>query len=103
MDNKILRKLFLGFIQVHILYHASKGPVYGVYMIEELKRHGYEVSAGTIYPILHSMVDEGLLSVEKKVVNGKLRKYSTITSKGEIILSEAREKAEELVRELREE
>ncbi len=103
MDNRILRKLFLGFIQVHILFHASKGPVYGVYMIEELKRHGYVVSAGTIYPILHSMVDEGLLSVEKKVVNGKLRKYSTITSKGKRVLSEAREKAEELVRELREE
>ncbi len=103
MENRILRKLFLGFIQVHILYHASKGPVYGVYMIEELKRHGYEVSAGTIYPILHSMVDEGLLSVEKKIVNGKLRKYSTITPKGEKVLDEAREKAEELVRELREE
>lgn len=103
MDNRILRKLFLGFIQVHILYHASKRPVYGVYMIEELKRHGYEVSAGTIYPILHSMVDEGLLSVEKKVVNGKLRKYSTITSKGRRVLDEAREKAEELVCELREE
>lgn len=103
MDNRILRKLFLGFIQVHILYHANKGPVYGVHMIEELKRHGYEVSAGTIYPILHGMVDEGLLSVEKKVVNGKLRKYSTITPKGEKVLEEAREKAEELVRELREE
>jgi len=103
MNNRILRKLFLGFIQVHILYHASKGPVYGVFMIEELKRHGYKVSAGTIYPILHSMVNEGLLSVEKKVVNGKLRKYSTITSKGEKVLQEAQEKAEELIRELREE
>ncbi len=103
MNNRILRKLFLGFIQLHILYHARKEPVYGVYMIEELKRHGYKVSAGTIYPILHSMVDEGLLSVEEKVVNGKLRKYSTITSKGEKVLQEAQEKAEELVRELREE
>ncbi len=102
MENKILRKLFLGFIQVHILYHASKEPVYGFYMIEELKRHGYKVSAGTIYPILHNMVDEGLLSVEKKVVNGKVRKYSTITPEGEKVLKEAQEKAEELVRELSE-
>ncbi len=103
MEHRILRKLFLGFIQVHILYHAGKEPVYGVYMIEELKRHGYKVSAGTIYPILHSMVEDGLLSVEKKVVNGKLRKYSTITPEGKRVLEEARKKAEELVRELREE
>ena len=103
MENRILRKLFLGFIQVHILYHASREPVYGAYMIEELKRHGYRVSAGTIYPILHQMVDAGLLSVDKKVVGGKVRKYSTITPEGGKVLKEAREKAEELVRELREE
>ena len=47
------------------------------------------------------MVEHGLLAVEKKVVSGKLRKYSTITPVGEKVLQDAQEKAEELIRELR--
>ncbi|MBI4757489.1 MAG: helix-turn-helix transcriptional regulator, partial [Chloroflexi bacterium] len=45
----MLRDFFLGSIKVHILYHASQGPVYGIEMMEELRRHGYELSPGTLY------------------------------------------------------
>ena len=47
--------LFKGLIRLHILYHASKEELYGLWIIEELRRHGYNLSPGTLYPILHKM------------------------------------------------
>jgi DNA-binding PadR family transcriptional regulator len=94
------RKFFLGFIRIHILYHASKEEIYGVQMIDQLKKHGYHVSPGTMYPILHSLENEGFLKSRKENVRGKIRKYYKITSKGERILHESRHKIKELVKEV---
>jgi PadR family transcriptional regulator, regulatory protein PadR len=102
MQEQVLRKLFLGFIHIHILHHAKKEPFYGVWMIEELKEHGYEISAGTLYPILHNLEKSGVLKVEEKNVEGKIRKYYTITELGEEVLKEARAKARELFDEIKE-
>jgi len=93
----------LGFIRVHILYHASLSPVYGLELIEELKRHGYHVSPGTIYPILGRPEQSGLLVSEKITVAGKVRKYYKITAGGIEILKEAKEKVRELASEILEE
>ena len=102
MQDKILKKLHLGFIQVHVLYHAKKAAFFGSWMIEELYEHGYRISPGTLYPMLHEMATQGLLSAHPEIVNGKVRKYYSITQKGESVLSDAKEKALELVRELEE-
>lgn len=101
MQEQILRKFFLGFIQIHILHHAKKDPFYGVWIIEELKEHGYELSAGTLYPLLHSMESNGLLEKEEKNVDGKIRKYYRATTLGNGVLEEARKKAYELFKEIR--
>ncbi|WP_077618485.1 PadR family transcriptional regulator [Bacillus sinesaloumensis] len=101
MEDKILRKLFLGFIQIHILHHAKEHPIYGSWMLEELREHGYTISSGTLYPILHSMESDGLLEKEEKNVEGKIRKYYTTTDKGNSILIEARNKAYELFKEIK--
>ncbi|WP_430786349.1 PadR family transcriptional regulator [Virgibacillus flavescens] len=100
MNNKVLRKLFLGFIQIHILHHAKEEAIYGSWMLEELREHGYEISAGTLYPILHTMEVDQLLDKEDVNVKGKIRKYYKITSKGEDVLTEARKKAYELFKEI---
>lgn len=71
-------------------------------MLEELKEHGYNISTGTLYPILHSMETDGLLIKEEKKVDGKIRKYYTATEKGQVVLSEARAKAYELFKEIKE-
>ncbi|EJE7235160.1 helix-turn-helix transcriptional regulator [Clostridium sporogenes] len=102
MQEQIIRKLFLGFIHIHILHHAKKEPFYGSWMIEELKKHGYEISAGTLYPILHKLQKNGALKVEDKIVDGKIRKYYSITQLGENLLNEAKEKAYELFKEIKE-
>ena len=101
MQDKILRKFFLGFIQIHILHHAKKGAFYGAWMIEELSEHGYDMSPGTLYPLLHSMESSGLLEKEEKIVAGKIRKYYKITELGDDVLEEAQKKAYELFKEIK--
>lgn len=101
MQDQILRKFFLGFIQIHILYHAKKAPFYGAWMIEELSEHGYDMSPGTLYPLLHSMESKELLEKEEKTVDGKIRKYYKITKLGNEVLDEARKKAYELFKEIK--
>ncbi|ADU31046.1 PadR family transcriptional regulator [Evansella cellulosilytica] len=101
MDNKILRKLFLGFIHIHILHHAKQESIYGSWMLEELREHGYKLSPGSLYPILHKMEEDQLLEKEEKLVDGKIRKYYHTTVKGNEILQEAREKAYELFKEIK--
>ncbi len=94
------RDLFLGFVKLHILYHAGREPAYGLWLIDELARHGYELSAGTLYPMLHSLEEEGLLVSEKLVVTGRMRKYYRITDAGADALEQGREKATELLNEI---
>jgi DNA-binding PadR family transcriptional regulator len=96
----MIKDFFLGFIKIHILYHASKEPIYGLEILEELGRHGYKLSPGTLYPTLHRLEREGCLTVKKKVVEGKVRKYYSTTKQGRAVLSESRKKIAELVEEV---
>jgi DNA-binding PadR family transcriptional regulator len=98
----MLRDFFLGFVKVHLLHHASREPVYGVWFIEELARHDYHLSPGTLYPLLHNLEATGYLSREDRVVDGKVRKYYAITPLGKEALIEARTKIQELVEEIME-
>jgi PadR family transcriptional regulator len=99
-DKRMLRDLFLGFVKVHVLHHASRAPVYGVWIIDELKHHNYELSPGTLYPLLHNLEAAGYLQRDDRVVDGKVRKYYEITPLGEEALTEARVKIGELVAEI---
>jgi PadR family transcriptional regulator, regulatory protein PadR len=97
---KLPRDLFLGFVKLHILHHAGREAVYGLGLIEELGRHGYRLSPGTLYPILHGMEQEHLLACETRVVAGKARKYYRLTATGRTALREGQRKAQELMKEL---
>jgi DNA-binding PadR family transcriptional regulator len=96
----VTRDLFLGFIQLHILHHAGREPVYGLWLIEELARHGYALSPGTLYPILHKLEKQGLLVGERQVVLGKVRKCYRLTPIGQVTLDEGRTRAAELMDEI---
>lgn len=95
----MLRELFLGFIRVHVLFHAAEAPVYGVALMEELGRHGYRVGPGTLYPILHALEREGYLRREERMVEGRVRKYYRVTPAGQRILRRAQAQLRELVAE----
>ena len=96
----MLRDFFLGFVKIHILHHAGQEPVYGVALIRELRRHGYELSPGTLYPILHDLEETGYLVREKRIVGGKVRKYYSLTEEGLQALAEVKGKIRELVEEV---
>jgi PadR family transcriptional regulator len=70
-------------------------------MLEELSHHGYSMSPGTLYPLLHTMEKQGLLLREDRLVEGKIRKYYVTTQLGTGVLVEAREKAYELFKEIK--
>jgi DNA-binding PadR family transcriptional regulator len=99
-DNELLRHFFGGFIRLHILHHAAQESICGVGMIEELKRHGYRLGPGTLYPILHSMEELAYLTSTEEVIEGKRRKNYRITPKGQKLLTDARAKLKELVDEV---
>src|SRR5215469_16853949 len=76
------RDLYSGLIRLHVLHHACEAPVFGLGMVEELARHGYQISPGTLYPILHGLEKKGYLRsrIER---NGKSqRKIYHATAKG---------------------
>jgi PadR family transcriptional regulator, regulatory protein PadR len=102
MSEYVKKRLFHGFICMHILHHAKEEPIYGSWMVQELSHHGYTISYGTLYPILHDLEKEGLLTSSASIVEGKIRKYYTITSAGELTLNELRNYLKELTDEVKE-
>ncbi len=75
-------------------------PVFGVEMMEELARHGYDVGAGTLYPMLHQLEEAGYLNGQAEIVGGKQRKYYRATAEGVRALEEAKARLRELVKEV---
>jgi PadR family transcriptional regulator len=55
------KDLYSGLIRLHVLHHACQEPIFGVGIIEELGRHGYRLSPGTLYPLLHGLEEKGYL------------------------------------------
>lgn len=99
-EDRLLREVFLGFIRVHILYHAGQEWVYGVELMEELGRHGYTLSPGTLYPILHQLAAQGWLISQTRIVGGKRRKEYRLTEQGLLALQAAQRQIRELAEEV---
>jgi PadR family transcriptional regulator, regulatory protein PadR len=93
------RGLYTGLIRLHVLHHAVKEAVYGFAMIEELRRHGYELSTGTLYPILHGE-KRGLLTSTRERDGGTERRVYQATPAGRKALAAAKTKVRELLGEL---
>ena len=98
--SKPVRDVLLAFARVHILHHASEERIFGVGMMAELGRHGYELGPGTLYPLLQRLQTEGLLAMQTEVVDGKMRKYYTATGRGRTALQAIRPKLAELAEEV---
>ena len=101
MVGELLTRMFFGgFVRMHVLYHAAREPVFGVEMMEELARHGYDVGAGTLYPMLHQLEEAGYLASHTEVVAGKQRRYYRATAEGARAVHEAKARLRELVKEV---
>jgi len=93
------REIRLAFCKLHVLYHAAKGPIYGLWMLKELAEHGHMVSPGTLYPLLARMEKNGWLR-SRSQGGAKERKDFHITPSGRRLLKQLRGEVEELYREL---
>jgi PadR family transcriptional regulator, regulatory protein PadR len=94
------QELYSGLIRLHVLYHASCGPIFGLGMIRELRHHGYRVGPGTLYPILHRLEQKRYLRSASTRVEGKRRRVYAITSRGRSELRSATAKVRELYDEM---
>ena len=101
MEKAIRREFLLAFWKVHILHHAAEQPVVGQWMLQELRSHGYELSPGTLYPLLHRMEDHGWLRCDRDSSPGKRsRKCYFLTEEGRGVLEILRGPLTELYREV---
>jgi len=105
LDAKLLtREILLGFWKVHILHHAAERPIIGQWVLTELRHHGYDISPGTLYPLLKRLERNGWLRSESAVGEGKRqRRYYHLTKRGAAVLEVLRETVAELHHELVEE
>ncbi len=90
------KDLYSGLIRLHVLHHAAERPIYGSWMIEELHEHGYEISPGTLYPMLHGLARKGYLKVRQEGPSKRARRLYTITKQGRAALADAKGKVREL-------
>jgi PadR family transcriptional regulator PadR len=76
------QELLKGLIRLHILHHAAEGEFFGQWMITELARHGYQLSPGTLYPMLHALERQGYLTSRKQQMGRTFRRLYRATALG---------------------
>jgi DNA-binding PadR family transcriptional regulator len=95
-----VREFLRGAIDLHILHHAAAEEIHGAWMSKELASHGYAINPGTLYPTLHRLEREGLLTSRKVVEEGHARRVYRITAKGRRALERLRKALRELADEV---
>jgi DNA-binding PadR family transcriptional regulator len=95
-----MREFLRGAVQLHILHHAAEGEIHGAWMSRELAEHGYEISSGTLYPTLHRLEEDGLLTSRKAIEDGHVRRVYAITAEGRKALTRMRKALRELADEV---
>lgn len=88
------KSLVSGSTTMLLLKLLSEKDMYGYEMIETLRQRSqnvFEMKAGTLYPLLHSLEEKGLLNVYEKEAGGKVRKYYSITKEGRRVLKQKQE------------
>ncbi len=93
------RDLLSGLVRLHVLHHAAEHEIYGQWMIEELARHGYRISPGTLYPMLHKLQRDGYLTCREERHGRSVRKLYSITDLGREGLALAKKQVREFTRE----
>lgn len=96
------KEILLAFWKVHILHHASLHPIYGQWMLRELRRHDFDLSPGTLYPLLERMAAHGWLRAAPRAPSTPrtARREYVLTAKGAEELATLRRSVAELNREI---
>ena len=79
------KSLVSGSTTMLVLKLLEEKDMYGYEMIDTLRgksKNVFELKAGTLYPLLHSLEEKGFLTSYEKEIGGKIRKYYSITDAG---------------------
>ena len=90
----IEKSLVSGSMTMLILKLLSEKDMYGYEMIDTLRQKSqnvFELKAGTLYPLLHSLEEKGLLVVYEQEFGGKTREYYSLTKQGGKLLEKKTE------------
>ena len=98
--SKIDRDIVGGLIRLHILHHAAEGAIFGMGIIDELTHHGYRLSPGTLYPLLHRLEAEGYLRATTVRTGSQARRLYRATPVGRRALHKLKRQVRELYSEL---
>ena len=74
----------------------DRGAMYGYEIVQAVKQMSLDkitIKEGSLYPLLHALLAEGILVAEAKNVDGRTRKYYTLSDSG---LKETTKKLAEL-------
>jgi DNA-binding PadR family transcriptional regulator len=96
----VVEEFLRGAVRLHILHHASEHEIHGTWMRDELAEHGHRISPGTLYPVLHQLQADGLLTSRQQVVEGRTRRLYRATDAGRRELAACRRAVAELAREV---
>ena len=97
IDKKLVsREILISFWKIHVLHHADDGGVVGTWMLDELREHGYDVSPGTLYPMLRRLEEFGWLTSSTDGDSPRARRTYLITDEGREVLGIAKRQLREL-------
>lgn len=88
--SQLYHSFWQGLVKLFVLHQAGQGPIYGGRLKKTLRDRGYDISPGSLYPLLHAMEKANLLSSRLKVFKGRVRKYYGLTPDGASCLQELR-------------
>jgi len=83
-----------------VLHRAGQEPVYGGALRKSLHGLSFNISPGSLYPLLRALEKSRLLRCRPRMVRGRVRKYYELTRAGRSCLVEVRKELAELVREV---
>lgn len=86
------KELLKGTADTLVLSAFAEGEKYGYQVVKELQQRSegfFRLKEGTLYPILHRLERQGLLSARwETMANGSERRYYELTPKGQSVLGD---------------
>ena len=98
-NNELIR----GSIEVVILKLLSENDMYGYQMIKTVNERSngfFEWREGSLYPCLHKLVGEKLVTSYTREAGGRLRRYYSLTKQGREVAADRTEASREFCKAL---
>jgi PadR family transcriptional regulator PadR len=97
LKQQLMHSFWQGILKFFVLHQAAQSPVYGGKLKKQLLDWDYDISPGSLYPLLHALEKAQLLKSRVKIFRGRARKYYDITDEGRAVLAEVQEDLAEVL------